>query len=94
MRIDVTWPPSTSNEMREEAKRRGKQPDPRSLEAANYILFLTSLPSDAFPPADILTLYRFRWQLSWPSKGSRAWPASTRSRPEATSSHEPGSTQG
>ena len=46
-----------------DAKKRGKQPDPRSLEAAKYILLLTSLPNGAFPPADILTLYRFRWQI-------------------------------
>jgi Transposase DDE domain len=46
-----------------DAKKRGKQPDPRSLEAAKYILLLTSLPASAFPPADILALYRFRWQI-------------------------------
>ena len=46
-----------------DASKRGKQPDPRSLEAAKYILLLTSLPADAFPPADILALYRFRWQI-------------------------------
>ena len=46
-----------------EAKKRGKQPDPRSLEAAKYILLLTSLPAAVFPPADILALYRFRWQI-------------------------------
>lgn len=46
-----------------DAKKRGKQPDPRSLEAANYILLLTSLPATVFPPTDILTLYRFRWQI-------------------------------
>src|SRR5258708_5280090 len=46
-----------------DAKKRGKQPDPRSLEAAKYILLLTSLPADVFPPTDILTLYRFRWQI-------------------------------
>jgi hypothetical protein len=46
-----------------DAKKRGKQPDPRSLEAAKYVLVLTSLPADAFPPADILALYRFRWQI-------------------------------
>ena len=45
------------------AKKRGKQPDPRSLEAAKYILLLTALPADTFPPTDILTLYRFRWQI-------------------------------
>src|ERR1700733_14040961 len=38
-----------------DAKKRGKQVDPRSLDAANYILLLTSLPPAAFPPADILT---------------------------------------
>jgi hypothetical protein len=46
-----------------DARKRGKQPDPRSLEAAKYILLLTSLPADAFPPSDILAIYRFRWQI-------------------------------
>jgi IS4 transposase len=46
-----------------DAKKRGKQPDPRSLEAAKYILLLTSLPADAFAAADVLALYRFRWQI-------------------------------
>ena len=46
-----------------EAKKRGKKPDPRTLEAAKYILLLTSLPTDVFSTADVLALYRFRWQL-------------------------------
>lgn len=46
-----------------DARKRGKQPDPRSLEAAKYILLLTALPATTFPPADILALYRFRWQI-------------------------------
>jgi hypothetical protein len=46
-----------------DAKKRGKQPDPRSLEAAKYILLLTSLPAATFPPADILAIYRFRWKI-------------------------------
>ena len=46
-----------------DAKKRGKQPDPRSLEAAKYILLLTSLPADVFAAADVLALYRFRWQI-------------------------------
>jgi hypothetical protein len=46
-----------------DARKRGRQPDPRSLEAAKYILLLTSLPAETFPPADILALYRFRWQI-------------------------------
>lgn len=46
-----------------EAKKRGRTADPRSLEAAKYILLLTSLPAAMFPTCDVLTLYRFRWQL-------------------------------
>jgi hypothetical protein len=49
--------------LRKDAQKRGNQPDPRSLEAAKYILLLTSLPVTVFPPADILALYRFRWQI-------------------------------
>jgi hypothetical protein len=46
-----------------DARKRSKEPDPRSLEAASYILLLTSLPAATFAPTDILTLYRFRWQI-------------------------------
>lgn len=46
-----------------DARKRGSQPDPRSLEAAKYILVLTSLPRRAFAAADVLALYRFRWQI-------------------------------
>jgi hypothetical protein len=46
-----------------DAKKRGKTPDPRSLQAAQYVLLLTSLPASTFPAADVLALYRFRWQI-------------------------------
>jgi len=47
----------------QDARKRGKQPDPRSLEAARYILLLTSLPVAGFPLADVLAIYRLRWQI-------------------------------
>jgi Transposase DDE domain len=46
-----------------QASRKGKKIDPRSLQAAHYILLLTALPADVFPAADVLALYRFRWQI-------------------------------
>lgn len=49
--------------LRAEATKRGRKPDPRSLKAAGFILLLTALPVDTFPTADVLTLYRFRWQI-------------------------------
>jgi DDE family transposase len=45
------------------AKKRGTNVDPRSLEAAKYVMILTSLPVDVFPASDVLAIYRFRWQL-------------------------------
>jgi hypothetical protein len=44
-------------------KKRGTKVDPRSLEAAKYVMLLTSLPTDAFPACDVLAIYRFRWQI-------------------------------
>lgn len=46
-----------------QASRKGKKIDPRSLQAAHYILLLTALPADVFPTTDVLALYRFRWQI-------------------------------
>jgi hypothetical protein len=45
------------------AKKRGTKVDPRSLEAAKYVMLLTSLPDEAFPVSDVLAIYRFRWQI-------------------------------
>lgn len=44
------------------AKRQNKTVDPRSLEAAGYIMLLTSLP-DACAAKYILDLYSLRWQI-------------------------------
>ncbi len=45
------------------AKKRGTKIDPRTLEAAKYVMLLTSLPADSFPACDVLAIYRFRWQI-------------------------------
>jgi hypothetical protein len=64
-----------------EAKKRGREPDPRSLEAAKYVLLLTSLPRGTFAASDLLALYRFRWQIELAFKrmkslaGLKALPA-------------------
>jgi Transposase DDE domain len=62
-RLDPQQAQAAQQRLLKAAKKRGKQPDPRSLEAAQYILLLTALPAAVFPPADVLALYRFRWQI-------------------------------
>jgi len=47
----------------QETRKKGRQVDPRTLEAAGYIFLLTSLPADQLKAAEVLELYRFRWQV-------------------------------
>lgn len=49
--------------MTREARKKGKELDPRSLIAAEYIMLATSLGLDDYPAAEILALYRLRWQI-------------------------------
>lgn len=44
------------------AIKAGKKVDPRSLQAAGYVMLLTSLP-DEYVAEAILELYRMRWQI-------------------------------
>lgn len=46
-----------------EAKKKGRTVDPRTLEAAAYIFVLTSVPAEHLSAAQVLEVYRFRWQI-------------------------------
>ena len=46
-----------------DARKKGKQLDPRSLIAAEYVMLATTLPESAYPASEILALYRLRWQI-------------------------------
>jgi hypothetical protein len=60
-------PPEAAQAERErlmrEARKKGKQLDPRSLIAAEYVMLATSLTESAYPASEILALYRLRWQI-------------------------------
>jgi hypothetical protein len=43
--------------------KKGKTPDPRSLTAAHLVMLFTTLSKDQLAAADVLELYRFRWQI-------------------------------
>src|SRR5262249_8414140 len=45
------------------ARRKGKTPDARSLEAADYLFVFTTVPADHLAGAAVLEVYRFRWQI-------------------------------
>lgn len=47
----------------QEASKKGKLPDPRSLEAAGYVCVLTNEMDGKLTASEVLGLYRFRWQV-------------------------------
>lgn len=49
--------------VRKSASKKGRTPDPRSLEAAQFVMLFTTLPADAFDAVLVLTIYRWRWQV-------------------------------
>jgi hypothetical protein len=68
MRLIACRKPTTAcaqsrRRVRERARQKKQTVDARTLEAADYVLLLTSLPAAAFPTAAVLDLYRLRWQI-------------------------------
>ena len=51
----------SQDKVRQIAAKKGRQLQPDTLEAAGYVVVLTTLPD--VPPALILELYRHRWQI-------------------------------
>lgn len=48
---------------RKKSRKQGKTPQDKTLIAAGHVLLLTSLDAGRFPAADVLALYRLRWQI-------------------------------
>jgi hypothetical protein len=49
--------------LRKAARNQSATADPRSLELAQYVLVLTSLPESSLSAGQVLDLYRLRWQI-------------------------------
>jgi hypothetical protein len=50
-------------QLRQHASRKQSVPDPRSFIAAEFLVLATTLPQDGFPAAEVLAVYRLRWQI-------------------------------
>ena len=63
----VALPPEAAARARQRAyqaaKKKGRQPDERTLIAAGFLFVLTNLPQDPWSAHQVLTLYRARWQI-------------------------------
>jgi IS4 transposase len=49
--------------LRRKASRKGHKTDPRTLRTAGFMMLLTSLPSERASAAEVVRLYRMRWQI-------------------------------
>ena len=54
---------TTRRKILQEAAKKGRTVDPRTLEAAAYVMVLTSLLAETVPHVEVLDVYRFRWQI-------------------------------
>jgi hypothetical protein len=65
--IAVKLPPQAAEaarrRARKTAKRRGFTVRAETLEAADWVVLVTSLPLETFPALDVLSLYRLRWRI-------------------------------
>lgn len=65
--IAAPLPPAKAEEARRrcrrDAKKKQRNIDQRTLLAAGFVLLVTSLDPATWPPADVLDLYRCRWQI-------------------------------
>ncbi|MBI3657161.1 MAG: IS4 family transposase [Acidobacteria bacterium] len=43
--------------------KKGRKADPRSLQAAHFVMVFTTLPEALLTGRDVLELYRYRWQI-------------------------------
>lgn len=62
-RLSIRAAEAARRRIRKQARKRGHIPDPRTLAAAGFMYLITNLPADHWSAADVLALYRFRWQV-------------------------------
>ena len=55
--------PAALQRVERKAQKNGRMGDPRSQEAARYMIIATSLDATSYPSASILALYKMRWQI-------------------------------
>ena len=55
--------PAAVKRVKRKAQKNGRKGDPRSEEAARYMIIATSLDAQSHPATAILALYKMRWQI-------------------------------
>jgi hypothetical protein len=62
-RLDAAATERNARRARRKSSKQGKTLRDETLRAAGFVLLVTSLDAERFPAADVLALYRLRWQI-------------------------------
>lgn len=63
MRLPAPLAAKAERRVRKDSARKGRRVDPRSLEAAHFVMVFTTLPERLLSAAEVIELYRYRWQI-------------------------------
>jgi hypothetical protein len=63
VRKSVAAAEASLRKLRAAARKKGKTPDARSVEAAGYVFVFTTVPAEQLAAPGVLEVYRFRWQI-------------------------------
>lgn len=54
---------ASRRQVRQQGRKSGYTPSRETLDAASWLILVTSLPDDGFSTDDVLALYRLRWRI-------------------------------
>lgn len=63
MRLPAPLAAKAEHRAAKQSARKGKRLDPRSLQAAHFVMVFTTLPQSLLSAANVMELYRYRWQI-------------------------------
>lgn len=63
MRLPTPLAAQAIRRTQRKSSKKGKRPDPRSIEAAQFVMLFTTVPKSLLADAEVAELYRFRWQV-------------------------------
>lgn len=63
MRLSSVIAAQSQRRLQRTAQRKQCVTDPKTIEATHFVMIFTTLPSDRAPAADVLEMYRCRWQI-------------------------------
>lgn len=63
MKLPAPLAAKAERRVTKQSAKKGKRMDPRSLEAAHFVMVFTTLPQRTLSAVRVIELYRYRWQI-------------------------------